>query len=201
MWKLIPFFLFFICIQACVIRRLEFGRVCVCNATYCDTVPKLGIISNGRIKIYWTSNQNPGFNVKEQSFTNIKEASLVSMVVTSNITYQKIIGIGGAFTDSTGHNINLLPEGAQRKLMESYFSDDGLEYNMGRVTIGGADFSPSWYTFDDRAEDDMKLEHFALNEEDLTHKVRSFYCIHFFDRKNKIIYCDNLLDYAVHWVG
>lgn len=96
---------------------------------------------------------------------------MISIIVNTNITYQKIIGFGGAFTDSTGHNINLLPEGARRKLMESYFSDDGLEYNMGRVTIGGADFSPNWYTFDDRADDDMDLKYFALSEEDFTHKV------------------------------
>lgn len=172
MWKVIILFLFITSLEACIERQLEFGKVCVCNSTYCDTVPKLGIISKENVKIYWTSSEKPGFNVKEQKFTNAKQPSVISMVINPANTYQKILGFGGAFTDSNGHNINMLPEGARKKLMESFFSDDGIEYNIARIPIGGADFSPSWYTLDDRAKDDMKLEHFALNEEDLTHKVR-----------------------------
>lgn len=171
MWQITLFVLLFTSVKACSERKLEYGKVCVCNATYCDTVPKLGNITKENLKIYWTSSETPGFNVKEIKFTNSKQPSILLVEVNANVTYQKIIGIGGAFTDSTGHNINLLPEGARRKLMESYFSDDGIEYNMARVPIGGADFAPSWYTLDDGAED-MQLERFALNQEDLAHKVR-----------------------------
>lgn len=172
MWKVITVFLVISGIQACVERKLEFGKVCVCNSTYCDTVPRLGALSNEEIKIYWTSSDKPGFNVREQKFTTTKQSSVVSMVVNANKIYQKILGFGGAFTDSNGHNINMLPEGARKKLMESFFGDDGIEYNFGRIPIGGADFSPNWYTLDDTPTDDMKLEHFALNKEDVTHKVR-----------------------------
>lgn len=171
MWKVIFLFLFLVCVETCKHRKVEYGFVCVCNSTNCDTVPKLGKISKENIKIYWTSDDHLGFNVKEQNFTNTKPPLLINMIVNLNRTYQNIIGFGGAFTDSTGHNINLLPEGARNKLMESYFSDDGLEYNLGRVTIGGADFSPNWYTFDDRTDEDMDLKYFALNEEDFKHKV------------------------------
>lgn len=172
MWKVFTIFLFITCLEACVERQLEFGKVCVCNSTYCDTVPKLGKISNEHVKIYWTSKDKPGFNVKDQKFSGTKLHSVVSMVVNAKKTYQKILGIGGAFTDSNGHNINMLPEGARKKLMESFFSDDGIEYSIQRMPIGGADFSPSWYTLDDSPQDDSKLEHFALNEEDLINKVK-----------------------------
>lgn len=175
MWKIIFLFLFSSTLQlGCIERKLEFGKVCVCNATYCDTVPKLGTITHDKVKIYWTSSDKPGFNVKEQKFAQTKDASVLSVTVSANVTYQKIIGIGGCFTDSTGHNINLLPEGARRKLIEAFFSDDGIEYSMQRVPVGGVDFSPNFYTLDDRDEDDMELKHFALSEQDFTNKVR--YC-------------------------
>ena len=47
---------------------------------------------------------------------------------------------------------------------------------MGRINMGGCDFSPRGYTYAD-IEDDMLLEHFSLQEEDIKFKVRrNFLC-------------------------
>lgn len=163
--------MFFKSLDACYVREAEFGKICVCNSTYCDTV-QLGTIPPGTIKVFLTSNESAGYNVREETFSGTKQAGVNSLTINRNIKYQEIIGFGGAFTDSTGLNIKLLPEEAQKKLIESYFSDDGIEYSMSRVPLGGSDFSPSFYTLDE-FPDDMELKHFALHEEDINHKVSS----------------------------
>lgn len=60
----------------------------------------------------------------------------------------------------------------------SYFSKDGIEYNIGRVPIGGTDYSTSPYTYDD-GDPDPNLNHFNLTKEDTNLKVitSSFYVI------------------------
>lgn len=52
----------------------------------------------------------------------------------------------------------------------SYFSPSGLEYNIGRVNMGGCDFSWRTYTYAD-AEGDVELSTFALQPEDTDYKV------------------------------
>lgn len=170
MRQYIGLFLFFTAVNACAVRKAEFGKISVCNSTYCDTV-QVGQVASGTIKIFLTSNDSPGFNVRQAKF-GTKQPGVTSILVNTNVKYQKILGFGGAFTDSAGHNIKLLPEPAQKKLMESYFGDDGIEYTMARVPIGGADFSPSFYTLDEYPND-MELKHFALHQEDLNHKVNN----------------------------
>lgn len=170
MWPYFGIFLIFGLLEACVERKLEFGKVCVCNATYCDTI-QVGTVPTNKIKVFLTSKEKPGFNIRQETFSDAKNNKVVAITVSRNVKHQKIVGFGGAFTDSTGHNIKLLPEGAQRKLMESYFSDDGIEYSIQRVPVGGADFSPNFYTLDDHDGDDMELKYFALHAEDLNHKV------------------------------
>lgn len=90
--------------------------------------------------------------------------------LNSSRTYQTIIGWGGAFTDATGININTLPPNMREMLLEAYFSQNGLEYSLGRVPIGGTDFSVRAYSYDDGPLD-PDLINFALQPEDLFYKV------------------------------
>ena len=71
---------------------------------------------------------------------------------------------GGAFTDAAGININHLSAEAQERLIRAYYSEQGgvilidiaskwyisgSEYGLGRVNIGGCDFSDRPYTYCD----------------------------------------------------
>ncbi|KAJ8927687.1 hypothetical protein NQ314_019823 [Rhamnusium bicolor] len=101
------------------------------------------------------------FQQKKDSFTTIK---------INKRQYQSIVGFGGAFTDATGINIRSLPEGAQKKLLESYFGENGIKYSICRVPIGGTDFSTRPYSYDDHPND-VNLEHFELQQEDFFNKI------------------------------
>ena len=86
------------------------------------------------------------------------------------IIYQEIYGFGGAFTDSAGINIASLSEGSQKKLLEAYFSSNGLEYTIGRVPMASCDFSTREYSYLETPED-FELKNFKLTEEDYKYKI------------------------------
>ncbi|CAG2170493.1 unnamed protein product, partial [Oppiella nova] len=167
--------------QLCVHRDYGNGAtVCVCNQTYCDDLRPITRTPAGVVKLYETSKSGDRFAETELQFltsvvnSTANEPSVASKSVTiqldRNILYQKIIGFGGAFTDSAGLNIQSLPHEMQRRLLSDYFSANGIEYSLGRIPIGGSDFSTHPYTYDD-VNGDFTLDHFALTAEDLDYKI------------------------------
>ncbi|NXV53394.1 GLCM Glucosylceramidase, partial [Uria aalge] len=89
------------------------------------------------------------------------------LVLTVDTTqrYQKVKGFGGSITDAAAINILSLPETAQDHLLRSYFSEEGLEYNLVRLPMASCDFSLHAYTYDD-VPFDYELAHFSLRDED-----------------------------------
>lgn len=174
MWKLATLLLFLGSASAtCVTRKIKDVEICTCNATYCDTVPKIGGFTKSELKIYETSRTKLGFNFwqgNSEDLTSDKDAT-TTINVDASVKYQTISGFGGVFTDAAGQNINRLTKAAQQKLLESYFGEDGIEYSLCRVPLGGSDFSPRPYSYDD-FDGDNSLEKFSLQKEDFLYKVR-----------------------------
>ena len=63
------------------------------------------------------------------------------------VEYQTILGFGGAFTQSSGYNFIKMNDEKKQKFLNDYFSENGLNYNMGRLPIGSCDFSPEEYSY------------------------------------------------------
>lgn len=155
--------------QCCLQKTFSDGIVCVCNSTNCDDIPALDCLGNNTVQIYSTSRTEPGFNVKKVALSSKRNKTATQIRLTKE-TYQTITGFGGSFTDATGINIKSLPESAQDLLLQSYFGDNGIGYNLCRVPIGGTDFSVRPYSYDDVAGD-RTLQHFQLQQEDVLYKV------------------------------
>ncbi|XP_054158416.1 putative glucosylceramidase 3, partial [Oppia nitens] len=90
--------------------------------------------------------------------------------VNRDVRYQEIFGFGGAFTDASGINLEKIGPKLSDQILRDYFSSDGLEYNVGRIPIGGSDFSARGYSLDDTPED-KTLKHFNLTHEDIDYKI------------------------------
>jgi glucosylceramidase len=84
---------------------------------------------------------------------------------------QKVIGFGGSFTDATGYMISQLPQDLQKHVIKDYYSANGIEYNLNRLPIGGADFSRRAYSYDDGNDGDFDLKKWALTQEDKEYKI------------------------------
>lgn len=160
-------------IDACEnLRNYPNGIVCVCDANYCDTIPELKInsLSDRDYQIYSTSSSKLGMYMTEGTFGANSSRKTAHVKLVKTIKYQTIFGYGGAFTDSVGLAIDSLPTKLQNDILESYFGDSGIEYSLCRIPMGASDFSIRLYSYDD-VPGDVKLEHFALAEEDLQYKV------------------------------
>ncbi|CAG9854467.1 unnamed protein product [Phyllotreta striolata] len=175
----------------------DFGEgsvVCVCNDQHCDKIPKVEKTDPSSYIIYTSDKAGQRFNSTKNDFRPInphyvkndecKDSSKdgqnnnksITITIDQSVKYQSILGWGGAFSDSTGINIKSLNENLQNELLRSYFSDEGLEYNLGRVPIGGTDFSTRGYTYLDTLDDndyneDPLLTGFKLAEEDFLYKI------------------------------
>ncbi|XP_054268411.1 putative glucosylceramidase 4 [Macrosteles quadrilineatus] len=159
----------------CNVRKASSGYVCVCNATYCDTVEKPAVIARGLYLHYSTSKETPGFSVSSGNFTNstiqLRENSEdVIIQVNSTIQYQTFEGIGAALTASSATAISSLPHAAKQKLIESYFGQTGVEYSFVRVPAEPTDFTPAYATYDD-IPGDTELKYFNLTKDDLDFKI------------------------------
>lgn len=76
-----------------------------------------------------------------------------------NITYQKIIGFGGAFTESASYAYSKLDNTKKVELISDYFSPSGLNYSIGRLPIGSCDFSLNSYSYSKKPDlSDFSIE-------------------------------------------
>ncbi|XP_053995607.1 lysosomal acid glucosylceramidase-like [Hylaeus anthracinus] len=159
----------------CVPRSFGTDRiVCVCNATYCDGLPEdhPEVPEDGSAYLYESNKGGLRLKVSTVKFGSCRGGGLRHNInLDSSKKYQKILGFGGAITDSAGINIKKLSPAAQEQLLRSYYDPKtGSKYTLGRVPIGSTDFSTRPYTYDD-TEDDVTLEHFALAPEDYNYKI------------------------------
>ncbi|KAI1701293.1 glycosyl hydrolase family 30 TIM-barrel domain-containing protein [Ditylenchus destructor] len=151
--------------------------VCVCNATYCDTVAPIGDLQSNQAALYVTTKSGKRLEKSILTFSeqltqnanNLKTGD-VRIVINTSRTFQHIVGFGGAFTDSAGINLNRLSSAARRSLMNSYFDKSGIQYTLGRVPMASTDFSTHAYSYCDTTGD-FGLTTFNLTVEDFALKI------------------------------
>ncbi|XP_037516810.1 lysosomal acid glucosylceramidase-like [Rhipicephalus sanguineus] len=163
--------------NACVHRNYGKGStVCVCTAEHCDLLGSVAKQETGVAGVYESSKDGSRFlsttiefSQVDINFTALPRTHSV-IRITPNVTYQEIIGFGGSFTDAAGSNLLRLKEPLRTKLLEAYYSEEGLNYNLGRVPIASCDFSMRVYSYDD-VSDDFELANFSLGPEDIYLKI------------------------------
>ncbi|XP_076179010.1 lysosomal acid glucosylceramidase-like [Ptiloglossa arizonensis] len=178
MWKALSIIVFFLAkvnANDCASRNFGVDRiVCVCNATYCDGLSKdqPEVPEDGSAYWYVSNKQGRRLKLTTVQFGTCRNLPFEpTLTVDSTKKYQKILGFGGALTDSAGLNIKLLSPAAQDQLIRAYYDPKtGSKYTLCRIPIGGCDFSTRAYTYD-TFDDDATLEHFALTQEDYDLKI------------------------------
>lgn len=84
-------------------------------------------------------------NIKFNEISNNPEKRLIN--IYPSVTYQKIIGFGGAFTEAGGYALSTVSDEINNKIMNDYFSSNGLNYSLCRTHIGSCDFSLKSYSY------------------------------------------------------
>jgi glucosylceramidase len=87
----------------------------------------------------------------------------ISVFVNPNKTFQNFLGIGGAITDASAEVFSLLSEDNQAILLDSYFGETGIGYNIIRTSIHSSDFGLGSYTYIN--DGDKNLETFSVEKD------------------------------------
>ncbi|MBU3803503.1 MAG: glucosylceramidase [Candidatus Cellulosilyticum pullistercoris] len=103
-----------------------------------------------------TTNENTNMYLQEMTslpFLNETDVAMEVINVYPEVTYQTIVGFGGAFTEATAYNILRLPEEKQAELIKDYFGEEGIGYNLCRMHINSCDFALDNYAYVDNEKD------------------------------------------------
>ncbi|XP_045486967.1 lysosomal acid glucosylceramidase-like [Pieris rapae] len=146
--------------------------VCVCNATYCDTIDRVPPPQDSYIT-YTSSKAGSRFLKGTGRIVDAVDDGNYDRVIQlyPDERYQTIHGFGGAATDAACIKWKSLPKGAQERFIESYFSKRGIEYTMIRVPVASSDFSTHPYHYNEYPENDKELTNFTYTKEDTEYKL------------------------------
>jgi glucosylceramidase len=87
------------------------------------------------------------------------------VMVDSKRTFQTILGVGGALTDSSAEVYAKMPAKTQQEILTAYFDEErGIGYSFCRTNIHSCDFSSASYTYDDVAGD-TELKNFSIDHD------------------------------------
>ena len=161
--------------------RRKYGKdqyVCVCDSSYCDDLGPLPDTSDGKVAVYETTRDGLRFRKNyvykgQSSLTEptVKTKKKFTIKVKRDEKHQSIWGFGGAFTDSTGINLRYLNDTLAAHVINDYYSPQGIGYSVGRVPVGGTDFSDRPYTYNDDNVGDYEQTNFTLAQDDHLYKI------------------------------
>ncbi|POM64629.1 Putative Glycosyl hydrolase family 30 glucosylceramidase, partial [Phytophthora palmivora] len=144
--------------------------VCVCNAAQCDTVSNdYTSLITGQVGVYTSSKDGDRFAYKVVN-VDATAASNPTYTIDVSTQYQTMIGFGGSFTDAAAINVYKLSSTLQQMVLDQYYSNKGLQYSLGRVTIGSTDFSTSIYSYNDN-DGDLAQQKFSIDVDRKSNKI------------------------------
>ncbi|CAD5225606.1 unnamed protein product [Bursaphelenchus okinawaensis] len=151
--------------------------VCTCSVTSgCDSVEPVGTIKDDEAVVYTTSLDGDRLTRTVENFGIYKghtNSSYLIELVSNTDWLQKIIGFGGAITDS----VQVVYDIAARNrlntlLLDQYYGPNSIEYSLGRIPIGSSDFSETEWSYLEEPEDYL-LSKFSLAKDKKVPLVRA----------------------------
>ncbi|WP_445958038.1 glycoside hydrolase family 30 protein [Yeosuana sp.] len=145
------------------------------------------------LKIYTTA-ENTDLKLSLTDELTFKSATQpleteISVFVNPNKSFQKFLGIGGAITDASAEVFAKLSSDKQEELLQAYYSNSGINYNIIRTNIHSCDFSSASYTYIE--EGDAELKTFSI-EKDKQYRIPMI-------KRATALIKDDLVFYASPW--
>lgn len=84
-----------------------------------------------------------------------------------DVTFQKIRGFGGAFTESAAHNYAGMSDARKKEMIQAYFGQDGLRYRLGRIHMNSCDFALGNYAYVEEGDEALETFSIAHDEEEI----------------------------------
>jgi len=125
-----------------------------------NSVPKEINLIGKDLSVYTTAE---GTNLKisltdKKTFTYMQQPleTEIAIVVNPEKKFQTFLGIGGAITDASAEVFAKLPKKKQKELLDAYYGENGMNYNIIRTSIHSCDFSSESYTYVNDSDPELK---------------------------------------------
>lgn len=106
---------------------------------------------------------------REENLIDFSEDTGIEMQsinIYPTVEYQTFHGFGGALTEASGYTFSKMTKEKQDDILESYFGEGGIHYNLARTHIDSCDFSLGCYeAMSD--PDDNEMKSFTLERDEL----------------------------------
>jgi glucosylceramidase len=91
----------------------------------------------------------------------------ITIRIYSEISFQTMEGIGGAFNEIGGEALMSLPEDQRNEVIKNLFYEDGAGFTYCRTAVGASDFGIDAYSYSE-VEGDYKMKKFSIKREKTT---------------------------------
>ncbi len=117
------------------------------------------------LKVYETSKSGNNLKLVENvEHDESKQPKILRLRVNKEDRFQKYIGFGASFTESSAWNLATLPIEKRQEVIKKLFSpSDGAGFSLTRTHINSCDYSNMHYTYVD--EGDVHLKSFSIQED------------------------------------
>ncbi len=88
------------------------------------------------------------------------------------VTGQTIKGFGGAFTEASATNYARLEEDSKKSVIEGYYGEKGLRYNLGRLTMNSCDFAKGNYCYIKEGDEELTTFDISHDLEEIIPMIR-----------------------------
>ena len=112
----------------------------------------------------YTTDKNEIFECRELDFEVNPNSEMQLLKVYPGITYQTVLGMGGAMTEAAAYTYSKMSEAKQKELIELYFGESGNCYNFCRTHIQSCDFALGNYAYVEDASD-TGLDTFSIERD------------------------------------
>jgi glucosylceramidase len=118
----------------------------------------------GAQKIQWTSStdQERWIQKKGLAFSESKNSADITILPEEKL--QKINGFGGCFNEIGWEALTTLTPAEREKIMKELFTPEGANFNFCRIPMGANDYSLSYYSCNDVAED-FEMTNFNIDRD------------------------------------
>lgn len=124
---------------------------------------------NNEVSVYTTAeNTNKRLSLDSKIFfveANQPLETEVAIFVNPQKQFQEFLGIGGAITDASAEVFSKLSKDKQEELLNAYFTEEGINYNIIRTSIHSSDFGLGSHTYIEEGDKELKTFSIEMDKE------------------------------------
>lgn len=112
----------------------------------------------------YTTNKEAVFRCTEKTLEKDETIEMNLIKAYPQVTYQEVIGMGGALTESAAYTYSKMSDEKKKELIALYFGKNGNCYNFCRTHIQSCDFALENYAYVED-KDDSELKTFSIERD------------------------------------